>query len=1260
MYEANANQKSRKPEKEKRRNNEKRKEKSRDAARCRRSRESDIFNDLATLLPLQKKEVEHLDKASIMRLSIAYLKVQNMLKNSNLSCNIDSEKDVKMISKFTGTQTLNTLDGFLLILSEDGIITYISENIHEFLGLSHIDLLGQPIWEYTHQCDHEELRDSLHGRHISHLEVLNRTNCEDFQPEIKRDFFLRLKCTLTSRGRSVNIKSASYKVIHITGHIVCDAKNRHLLAIARPLPHPINIEAPLGFTTFLTKHSLDMKFKYVDDKMLNLLGYMPEHLLSTSLFILHHAEDSENMLLIFKSLINKGQIETRRYRYLARYGGYVWVVTQATVLYEKQKPSSVVCINYAIRSFSTKIENWSIRRAEALWRKMREKKLAEIEALEACTWLRAAGFPQYVQWFQENLFPIDLSTVGRDHCFLENDALQSLYRRLVILNNCARIRVELQRKSSSTLADNESDDDENCALSENWTFEPQIRRWSRVVEMGPIHVNSPQIDTQSETSNESFSRKDISTIEILSFSTLPLGLAVHPNGTEHKFSNSFKRTGSERLRDGAKSFFKKIESIKTKKKGKSQSRALHDISITNKRPEQLNLFYSKSNPTSPFSSPNHGSLTSCSHFLGPIVNTTNNNNIHPIHVQQSKGDDSSLCSDSSQGSSNSLTCKRQSRFKRFLKQKKNIDQGTLSDSECHISIKENRKSIKKRKKYSNCTLNIPKPIKRGGSLNLGKNEGVITKGNINFNAWHTFQVTNRKQSVNALTLTSNVPRRKSSISGLHLLSMSCGQLQVIRKLALVTLTGLMERYCPNHKTGWQHWELPKFIKNIKSPDYKDKQVFGVPILLVLQRTGQAVPQSIQGALKWLKLNAIECVGLFRKSGVKSRISRLKYIVEITSDDTLSTYEGQNAYDVADLVKQYFRELPESVLTSKLIDTFLSIFKHLPISHHSDAVQSAVLLLPDENRDVLYYLLDFLKHISDGSMYNQMTPYNLSVCLAPSIFQTTKYNSIAKPKSNRGWSTSRELCDINAAHECLTFMINHYKSLFSISYERFVKCSFSYLDDSKVASLNSLCDGNWNAYLVQCTKDTIKEAKERSRGWVSINSFDNSIDIFYKKVGDGHPLRLWKAVTEINEDIEKIQHHIMKERHLWDANILRSKVIEQLNERSQIFQFVVGGLNLIDFCVLRSIQTDLPRGSCVIVESSIDHPDAVPLLGGIRGVILASRFLLEPSGVKTTKISYLSRVDLKGHSPDWYQKVYGNFVSQNLCRIKKFFLKNKAE
>lgn len=61
------------------RNNEKRKEKSRDAARCRRSRETEIFTDLAAVLPMKSEEVDALDKASVMRLSISYLKVRTMV-----------------------------------------------------------------------------------------------------------------------------------------------------------------------------------------------------------------------------------------------------------------------------------------------------------------------------------------------------------------------------------------------------------------------------------------------------------------------------------------------------------------------------------------------------------------------------------------------------------------------------------------------------------------------------------------------------------------------------------------------------------------------------------------------------------------------------------------------------------------------------------------------------------------------------------------------------------------------------------------------------------------------------------------------------------------------------------------------------------------------------------------------------------------------------------------------------------------------------
>ncbi|KAJ8873484.1 hypothetical protein PR048_024302 [Dryococelus australis] len=60
-------------------NSEKRKEKSRDAARCRRSKETEIFTDLAHALPLPTSCIGQLDKASVMRLAISYLQVRSLL-----------------------------------------------------------------------------------------------------------------------------------------------------------------------------------------------------------------------------------------------------------------------------------------------------------------------------------------------------------------------------------------------------------------------------------------------------------------------------------------------------------------------------------------------------------------------------------------------------------------------------------------------------------------------------------------------------------------------------------------------------------------------------------------------------------------------------------------------------------------------------------------------------------------------------------------------------------------------------------------------------------------------------------------------------------------------------------------------------------------------------------------------------------------------------------------------------------------------------
>lgn len=40
----------------------------------------------------------------------------------------------------------------------------------------------------------------------------------------------------------------------------------YLVLICEPIPHPSNIEVPLDSKTFLSRHNLDMKFSYCDER----------------------------------------------------------------------------------------------------------------------------------------------------------------------------------------------------------------------------------------------------------------------------------------------------------------------------------------------------------------------------------------------------------------------------------------------------------------------------------------------------------------------------------------------------------------------------------------------------------------------------------------------------------------------------------------------------------------------------------------------------------------------------------------------------------------------------------------------------------------------------------------------------------------------------------------------------------------------------------------------------------------------------------
>ena len=58
--------------------------------------------------------------------------------------------------------------------------------------------------------------------------------------------------------------------------------------------------------------------------------------------------------------------------------------------------------------------------------------------------------------------------------------------------------------------------------------------------------------------------------------------------------------------------------------------------------------------------------------------------------------------------------------------------------------------------------------------------------------------------------------------------------------------------------------------------------------------------------------------------MRSRIEALRTEMERSAEHT--DFESYSPYDVADALKQWFRELPEPLLTAKLTDTFIAIHK----------------------------------------------------------------------------------------------------------------------------------------------------------------------------------------------------------------------------------------------------------------------------------------------------------------------------------------------
>ncbi|KAB1275052.1 Hypoxia-inducible factor 3-alpha [Camelus dromedarius] len=306
-----------------------RKEKSRDAARSRRSQETEVLYQLAHTLPFARGVSAHLDKASIMRLTISYLRMHRL-------CAAGEPRPREFPPRQGRSQGGPSFGK-----------PYPDK----------LELIGHSIFDFIHPCDQEELQDALTPR-----QSLSRKKPE---APTERCFSLRMKSTLTSRGRTLNLKAATWKVLHCSGHMRAykppaqtspagspnlEPPLQCLVLICEAIPHPGSLEPPLGRGAFLSRHSLDMKFTYCDERIAEVAGYSPDDLIGCSAYEYIHALDSDAVGQSIHTLLSKGQAVTGQYRFLARSGGYLWTQTQATVVSGGRGPQSesIVCVHFLI------------------------------------------------------------------------------------------------------------------------------------------------------------------------------------------------------------------------------------------------------------------------------------------------------------------------------------------------------------------------------------------------------------------------------------------------------------------------------------------------------------------------------------------------------------------------------------------------------------------------------------------------------------------------------------------------------------------------------------------------------------------------------------------------------------------------------------------------------------------------------------------------------------------------------------------------
>ncbi|AWO95980.1 putative aryl hydrocarbon receptor-like [Scophthalmus maximus] len=347
-----------------------------------RDRLNSELDRLAGLLPFAEDVISSLDKLSILRLSVSFLRTKNFfsvaLKNqlsNGKGKSSDRSGDGKMAASADrpvpeGELLLQALNGFVLVVTAEGTIFFCSHTIQDYLGFHQTDVMHQSVFELIHTEDQQEFRRNLHWAlnppagpgpptdpttdgESSSSPFLVSYNPDQLPPEnssfLERGFICRFRCLLdnSSGFLALNIQGR-LKFLHGQSHRLCDDEDGAphqlaLFAIATPVQPPAILEIRTRNMIFRTKHKLDFTPMACDAKGKIVLGYTEAELrVRGSGYQFIHAADMLYCAENHVRMIKTGESGLTVFRLLTKDNQWKWVQANARLVYKNGKPDYII------------------------------------------------------------------------------------------------------------------------------------------------------------------------------------------------------------------------------------------------------------------------------------------------------------------------------------------------------------------------------------------------------------------------------------------------------------------------------------------------------------------------------------------------------------------------------------------------------------------------------------------------------------------------------------------------------------------------------------------------------------------------------------------------------------------------------------------------------------------------------------------------------------------------------------------------------